>query len=90
MLSIQFFPPRILAVSMPETLSPTALTIVAGASTSVPIMVISGMASGGYPYYARIKSSPIVPPPGMPLTTTPVSKAMPSAVSSVSMPTKGI
>ena len=36
------------AIIMLETLSPTELTIVAGGSTKVPIMVMSGMASIGW------------------------------------------
>jgi hypothetical protein len=47
--AIQSFPPRILATIMLATLSPMAFTMVAGASTIVPIIVMRGKASSGKP-----------------------------------------
>ena len=65
---------------MLATLSPMAFTMVAGGSTRVPIIVMIGKTSGGNPYSEMISSSPIVPPPGIPLTTVPHRMAMPIAV----------
>jgi len=48
-LLIHFVPPKIRATSILQTLSPAALTMVAGGSTSVPTIEISGRASMGNP-----------------------------------------
>ena len=87
---IQFLPYKIRAASIQQILSPAALTIVAGGSTRVPTMKMIGKASTGKPYMVTINSSPKNPPPGMPLMTVPLKRAMPIAVAMVPAEANGI
>ena len=71
-------------------ISPQTLSIVAGASTSQPIVAIIVKALEGNPYKDTINISPIKPPPGIPDMTTPLAKAIRRATRQVVMPCVGI
>ena len=61
-------------------ISPTTFKHVAGESTNQPIVEIIGKATLGKPYIETISISPINPPPGIPLITTPDNTAIKSAI----------
>ena len=59
---------------------PTTLTAVAGASIIIPIVEIIKNAPAGNEYILTINISPINPPDGIPLITTPLSTAINIAI----------
>ena len=69
----------IFCTNIEDTVSPTTLSIVAGASIIVAIIVNIGSAATGYPIIVIINISEIVPPPiGTAVTNKFASNATPS------------
>jgi hypothetical protein len=61
-----------LHISIEDEISPVAFSIVAGISTSHPIVARYAKEYSGKPYIETIKASPINPPPGIPDITIPL------------------